>query len=326
MSERLPYLSILSAKWRRIGQMKIINGRCQTARVRSLNSATAAGAKIGRAYPDVWVSDELLRRTTNSLIEPQISLSKSVERKRAEQFESGLSSFIAIALMCVIAFVLTAIPNAILPLPSYLGHLAWVFVAVFALSLGCMVLFFGLSRDAKAMAVRAESAASRALLDAAFDGALQALTKRRLKEGMLLPRNQHRDVSAPDKMPSGVTPRGAEQLVAQWMRHLGEVRAEATHFQSDGGIDVAGEWFIAQVKHFNASVGVAPIREIAGVSNIDRRRPLFFTSTGYSVGAIEFANKSGVALFVYSAERAELRGINELAKALMTRGLGDPYA
>lgn len=60
--------------------------------------------------------------------------------------------------------------------------------------------------------------------------------------------------------------------MAQWMRHHGEVRASTTAFTSDGGVDVVGERYIAQVKHFAGNVGVVPIRELAGVAGRHGRR------------------------------------------------------
>jgi hypothetical protein len=43
---------------------------------------------------------------------------------------------------------------------------------------------------------------------------------------------------APEPLPYGVSPKGAEQLVADWMRHLGMRSAEATRYTRDSGIDV----------------------------------------------------------------------------------------
>lgn len=84
-----------------------------------------------------------------------------------------------------------------------------------------------------------------------------------------------------------------------------------------------GSKSIAQVKHYAKSVGVAPIRELAGVAANDphRRVALFFTSTGYARGAIDFADNAGIALFVYSAERAGLEAMNAKAKTLMHNGI-----
>lgn len=121
----------------------------------------------------------------------------------------------------------------------------------------------------------------------------------------------------PQALPLGVSHRGAEELCAQWMRYFGQVDATTTAYVADGGIDVMSSDFIAQVKNYSGSVGVAPIREILGVSMVDGRKPLFFTSGTYASGAIEFANKSDVALFMYEAESGSLRGANKLAKTMM---------
>src|SRR5690606_30375991 len=118
-----------------------------------------------------------------------------------------------------------------------------------------------------------------------------------------------RDVSEPFQpqgpmpmpQPFGVSHEGAEQLVAEWMRYLREESAEATRFSSDGGVDVASSHYIAQVKNYAGTVGVASIRELAGVAAVDGRNPLFFTSGAYASGAVAFANRLGMPLFVYDA-------------------------
>ncbi|MCK8609708.1 restriction endonuclease [Agromyces sp. C10] len=53
----------------------------------------------------------------------------------------------------------------------------------------------------------------------------------------------------PAPQPYGVSHRGAEQLVADWMRHLGAFDAEVTRFTADGGVDVVSAHWIAQVKN-----------------------------------------------------------------------------
>ena len=292
--------------------------------MRSVNSARTAGNKIGKLYPDVWVSDEGLRRATDAAILPQIVLHKSKKQRRADELKGALGSLAVILVMGLSAIALTALPNAVLPLPSDLQALPLsigIAVAVVAIVIALLANAF---RNASGAAKSEHATLIQALLHAGFDGAREAVHKRRLREGMPLVSHSSRNAARPDQLPTGVTPRGAEHLVAQWMRHLGELRAEVTQFQSDGGIDVAGDRYIAQVKNFSGRVGVSPIREIAGVSVTDslRRGALFFTSIGYSTGAVEYADKAKVALFVYSAERAELFAVNNRARALMAQGLG----
>lgn len=131
----------------------------------------------------------------------------------------------------------------------------------------------------------------------------------------------------PQKQEFGVSDEGAESLVAAWMRWLGIYDAEATQYVGDGGIDVEGTGYIAQVKNFTGFVGVAPIRELKGVSAVDGRTPLFFTSGDYSSGCESFADVAGVYLFQYDAKEATLRAKNKLASAALRDGLpafGDP--
>lgn len=130
-----------------------------------------------------------------------------------------------------------------------------------------------------------------------------------------------RPAPAPDPQRYGVSPRGAERIVCDWMRHLGALDATTTAYVGDGGVDVESTNWIAQVKHYQGSVGVQAIRELAGVASVDGRSALFFTSTGYAPGAAAFADRARVGLFVYSAEQGTLHPANELGRSLFARGL-----
>jgi len=126
---------------------------------------------------------------------------------------------------------------------------------------------------------------------------------------------------APGPQPYGVSHDGAERLVAEWMRHLGEMDAEVTRFTGDGGIDVMSTHCIAQVKNYTGTVGVTEIRELAGVAAVDGRRPLFFTSGTYASGAIEFAERAGIALFRYDAVAGTLLPVDAIAARAIQQGL-----
>ncbi|MEI5583698.1 MULTISPECIES: restriction endonuclease [unclassified Agromyces] len=130
----------------------------------------------------------------------------------------------------------------------------------------------------------------------------------------------------PGPQPYGVSHRGAELLVADWMRHLGATDAEATRFTGDGGVDVASAHWIAQVKNLaeRTTVPVAQVRELAGVAAHDGRRALFFTSGAYSPGGVAFADRAGLALFEYHAEGGALRAANAHARLMVTEGLRPP--
>ena len=162
------------------------------------------------------------------------------------------------------------------------------------------------------------------LFDAFFDSAANEIEiKRKSIEGSSKKIEQKIRQRGPKPLPQpyGVSHEGAEALCAAWMRHLGEMDAEFTRVVGDGGIDVQSSRFIGQVKNYAGSVGVASIRELAGVAVVDGRKALFFTSGAYAAGAINFANQSGIALFVYDAVAGSLSSANQLAKQVITSGL-----
>ena len=125
----------------------------------------------------------------------------------------------------------------------------------------------------------------------------------------------------PEKQQFGVSDEGAESLVAQWMRWLGVFDAEVTKFVGDGGIDVESSKYIAQVKNYNGLVGIAAIRELAGVAAVDGRVALFFTSGTYPKNADAWAESAGIYLFQYDAKEGKLRACNSLAREALGRGL-----
>lgn len=105
------------------------------------------------------------------------------------------------------------------------------------------------------------------------------------------------------------------------MRHLGASDAETTTYTGDGGVDVTSLHYIAQVKHYVGTVGVGEVRELAGVAHVDGRHPLFFTSGQYAQGAVEFADRAGIALLIYDVQEGEIVGANELGVRAVTHGL-----
>ncbi|MFF2633488.1 restriction endonuclease [Microbacterium sp. NPDC058021] len=121
---------------------------------------------------------------------------------------------------------------------------------------------------------------------------------------------------------SGVTPRGAEHLVCEWMRHLGVDGAEVTQQSVDGGIDVTSSTIVAQVKHYAAPVGVEALRALHGVAVVLDRSAAFFALTGYTKRAVDFGDDARIPLFTYDPERAVLRAVNFLAVTCLSAGFG----
>lgn len=88
----------------------------------------------------------------------------------------------------------------------------------------------------------------------------------------------------------------AERIAAEFMRDLGYTDAHVTQPTSDGGVDVMAKDAIAQVKYQAVPVGRPAIQNIRGVA-FDGRQPLVYSWSGFSPGAVAFANEADVGLF-----------------------------
>lgn len=120
-------------------------------------------------------------------------------------------------------------------------------------------------------------------------------------------------------MPVVNSPQGAEEFAAQRMRELGFVDARTTGRGSDHGIDVSSTNALAQVKHWVKPVGRPQLQNLYGArEQRTHLELLFFSLSGYSKGAVEYASKVGIALLRYDkAGRvvAENRHARELLAA-----------
>lgn len=299
--------------------------------MRSVNTASKMGRDIARAIPDPWVDDDVLRRHLRRTIGPKINLHRSDEDKSSEAWQAWVALFAVLAIVAAVVTVLRLLPADMPDIPDLIeaarqwlaSYPALPFIGATA---SLVILVALLSIGSRTASKRASARCDRTVAElhnAAFQGALSVLEGRRRKLGMPIEPSRHRAFPPPSPRPGGVTPRGAEEVVAQWMRHLGEADAELTSYTADGGMDVVGQKSFAQVKHFSKAVGVAPIRELAGVAANDRqgRHALFFTSVGYASGAVAFADNAGIALFVYDVENAGLEAMNARAKTLMYNGI-----
>jgi hypothetical protein len=124
---------------------------------------------------------------------------------------------------------------------------------------------------------------------------------------------RNRPAPMPGPLPYGVSHRGAELIVAEWMRFLGVLDAEATRFSADGGIDVTSETVVAQVKNYTGTVPVEDVRAMFGVAVALKLTPWFFTSGYFTTEAIKFAERVEMPCFHYSPERGGLEALNEPA-------------
>lgn len=152
-----------------------------------------------------------------------------------------------------------------------------------------------------------------------IEGAWAALSREILNRRATL---RSAPVPPPPSLPYGVSPKGAEQLCADWMRHLGATEAEVTQYSHDGGIDIVSARFVAQVKHWAGPVGAPTVREMAGVAVVEQRTGVVFTSDTFTDEAVRFAEAAGVLLFVFSPEFGTLHAASTLALRALQDGLG----
>lgn len=117
-----------------------------------------------------------------------------------------------------------------------------------------------------------------------------------------------------------MTWQGAERWAADHLRHLGVVDAHATQATRDGGIDVDSATVVAQVKLQESPVGPDKVQQLVGVAAAARKRPVFYSSGGYSRAAIAWAEQAGVALFVFTPG-GSVTGTTTAAHRALTSGL-----
>lgn len=110
----------------------------------------------------------------------------------------------------------------------------------------------------------------------------------------------------------------AEELAEGHMRHLGFTDARRTARGADGGVDVIAADAVAQVKNLNVPVGAPDVQRLRGAAH-GERFALFYSGSGYSRAAFEFATAAGVALFEYDATN-QVHPVNAAAEQLATKG------
>ncbi|RZL83051.1 MAG: hypothetical protein EOP32_08975 [Rhodococcus sp. (in: high G+C Gram-positive bacteria)] len=111
--------------------------------------------------------------------------------------------------------------------------------------------------------------------------------------------------------------RQAELNAAERMREMGFKDAKATAVGADAGIDVQASAAIGQVKWQGGQVGRPDIQRLYGARGHRHHLQLFFFSaSGYSKGAIQYADESDVKLFTY-APTGVVTPANRVAKSFI---------
>jgi hypothetical protein len=117
------------------------------------------------------------------------------------------------------------------------------------------------------------------------------------------------------------SPDDAEQVAAEWMRHLGFDDARCTGAGIDGGVDVRSRGAVAQVKAQLSPVGRPELQALYGVARSEGRRPLFFSLMSYTAAAVGWADEVGMALFRFDHAGA-VEAVNLSAEALLAAAGG----
>lgn len=106
------------------------------------------------------------------------------------------------------------------------------------------------------------------------------------------------------------------------MQHAGFNDARVTQGGADGGVDVISRSAVAQVKFEARQVSRPQLQTFIGATvRHGERARLYFTGTGYSANALDYASAMRIALFTYELDGRVLP-VNEAARELVSRPLG----
>lgn len=119
----------------------------------------------------------------------------------------------------------------------------------------------------------------------------------------------------------GLSWREWEHSAALLMRRFGFVDAAVTAAGTDGGVDIRSREAVGQVKARLTATSRPEIQQLHGVAQAEGKLGLFFSVGGYTTGAIDWAVRAGVALFVLESS-GTARPIGALASELMARSAG----
>ena len=109
-----------------------------------------------------------------------------------------------------------------------------------------------------------------------------------------------------------------ELYCAEWCTYLGHKNVKVTRSTKDGGIDITGDTFIAQVKLQELPVGVKPIRELAGVLTTKKKSiAYFFALNGYSAAALQEGEELGLALYEVKPFTSKITAKTPLAALIL---------
>lgn len=108
----------------------------------------------------------------------------------------------------------------------------------------------------------------------------------------------------------------AEAAACAWLRHMGFRDAAITPGGADVGIDVTARKIVAQVKWEATPVGRPKLQQLHGAAAQARKKGAFFSRSGYTAAARQWAEQAGIAAFVL-LDDGSLAPATSAAKKLM---------
>lgn len=97
--------------------------------------------------------------------------------------------------------------------------------------------------------------------------------------------------------------REAELLAGDWVRWMGFPDADVTPVGADGGLDVVGADVVAQVKFEAVKTGRPVLQALYGAGHARGATYwMFFSSAGYTIQALTWAEEVGMALFRFALD------------------------
>ena len=112
------------------------------------------------------------------------------------------------------------------------------------------------------------------------------------------------------------SPHHAELNAAEKMRSWSFTDAVATTGGADGGIDVRSSRALAQVKWKGAVAGRPELQQLYGAAAGGPQQLFFFSASGYSDQAIQYADQVGIMLMTYDP-LGSVEGVNTTARRFL---------
>lgn len=115
------------------------------------------------------------------------------------------------------------------------------------------------------------------------------------------------------------TPREAELYAADFMVGTGFTNVHVTAVGPDGGIDVYSDEAVAQVKFEGKPSSRQQLQQLSGVAAHEDKFALFFSVSGYTFQAVEWATRTQMALFEFASD-GSIEARSDIANDILKYG------